>query len=954
MDVRFTVLGPVEVLHDGRALTGLAPRHRAVLAYLLLHAGTVIGSDRLTSAVWAGSPPGTARSQIHAAVTTIRRVLRVADADSLLETRSAGYVLTPPPGALDLAEFGRMVEESRREGGAAGAAGLREALALWRGEALTGVNAGYVAGARARLEERRLAAFEQLVEWESDLGRHASLVEELSTWVAAHPLRERLTAQLMRVLHLSGRQADALAAGRRYRTSLAEEQGLDPGSHFLAVEREVLRDRSRPAPAAPDPAPRVVDFLPYDVPDFTGRAVELDRLTRAVSDHRVCVVDGMAGVGKTTLAVHAAHRLADRYPDGRLFIDLRAHSSGHSPSSSFDALDALLRQTGVPADHIPLDAHARAALWRERLADRAVLIVLDNVADTGQVRPLLPGASRSTVLMTSRRRLTDLDGVHALSLDVLPAPDAMALFVNVVGDRARHDYAASGEVLRLCGHLPLAVRIAAARLQHRPRWTVGYLADRLRDERRRLTELTTAERDVAAAFHLSYRQLPASQRRMFRLLGVHPGRDVDAHAAAALAGVEVMAAESDLEDLLDAHMLLQHEPGRYTFHDLLREHSRATGASEDDDASRTAALSRLIDHCLRTSVSAADVLHPDSRHRRPDIPPANREFTPEQATAWLDAERANLAAVCEFAAVRDWPAQVADLATLLYRYLYNNGHGTEAQVVFTAALTAARRGDDAAAQSRALSDLGWLWFGRGGYPQALEHFEEAVAKAAAAGDDVAHARAQHGVACVLQRRGEDAEAVRRFTTALELFTGAGDDFGRAVALNSLGALHGEADRFTEALAALRTARDTFRSSGSPDGEADVLDNLGRVHRRRGRLAEAEECHRAALELYRRFGIRRGEARSLNGLGAVASATGARDRAAGHHRAAIEAAGELGDRLEEARGHEGMASLLEPGAPEAREHAARALDLFRRLGQPAPAALLALAAPAPQAAHTVRP
>jgi DNA-binding SARP family transcriptional activator/tetratricopeptide (TPR) repeat protein len=935
--VRFAVLGPVEVSSAGRPLTGLAPRHRAVLAYLLLHAGTVIGIDRLTTALWADGPPDTARSQIHAAVTTIRRVLRTAGADGVVATRAAGYVISPPPGALDLAEFTGLTEEAQRTGDQRAAADrLRRALGLWRGDALTGVNAEYASGARARLEERRLAAFERLAELELALGRHEALMPELTAWVATYPMRERLAGQLMRALHAAGRQADALAAGRRYRDSLTEEQGLDPGRAFLALEQAILRDQPRQptVTAAPDPA---MNFLPYDVPDFAGRAVELDRILQGRAT-RICAIDGMAGVGKTTLAVHAAHRLADRYPDGRLFVDLQAHTAGQAPVTPSAALHALLRQLGTPADHIPLGERERSALWRAELAHRSALVVLDNAADAGHVRPLLPSTTQSLILITSRRRLTDLDGAHALSLDVLPAPDAVTLFTSIVGERARDEYAAVGQVLRLCGHLPLAVRIAAARLHHRPQWTVAYLADRLHAQRRRLAELATGERGVAAAFALSYERLPPSQQRMFRLLGRHPGRDVDPYAAAALADVDPADAEQDLEQLLDSHMLTQHEPGRYTLHDLLREHARATGAARDDAQQRQQALTRLLNHYLHTTAAAIDVLYPDSKHRRPDVTRSDRVFSTGQAGAWLDAERANLAAACAFAAEHDWPEHATHLATILYRYLYDNVHDADARIVYTAALAAGRRTGDHQAQSRALSDLGWLSFGRGGYTDALAHFEQAVEHAIAAGDDTAQARAQHGAGSVHQQRRDNAEALERLTTALELFHGQGDLFGQAVALNSLGALHEEAGRYPEAMDDLTRAVELFRTLGTAGGEADVLNNLGQVHRRQGRLSDAHDSHELALHTYRRHGIRRGEARSLNGLAAVAAANGDLDHARGHYQAALTVARDIGNRLDQARAHEGLAHIPHGHPATARRHAEQALTLYAQLGEPIPEGL----------------
>ncbi|MEV7802311.1 winged helix-turn-helix domain-containing protein [Microbispora sp. NPDC088329] len=458
----FTLLGPVQVTVDGAPLTGIAPRHRAVLAYLLLNAGRVIGIERLIEAMWGYERPDTARSQIHASITAIRKVLRAAGAVRLLETRAGGYLVQPEPGQVDAQEFVELV--------AAGE--LRRALDLWSGEALEDVHAHYVTGVRELWNDRRLSAYERLVEGE--------------------------------------------------------------------------------------------------------------------------------------LAVHVAHRLAARYPDGRLFIDLRAHTAGREPLDAAAALEALLRQLGVPAGRIPVTLAERSALWRAELADRRVLAMLDNALDAEHVRPLLPGHSDTLALITSRRRLVDLDGAQALSVDVLDEADAAELFQRIVGERARDEPEAVHEVLRLCGRLPLALRICTARLQHRPRWTVSYLAGRLRDHRRLLD-------GVSAAFALSYAQLHEAEQRTFRLLGLVPGRDIDACGAAALAGISEDEAEELLEGLLDAHMLLQLEPGRYTFHDLLREHARSL--AEDDGA-----LMRLLGYYLHRSRAAMDRLFPHTVSQREGIP----------------------------------------------------------------------------------------------------------------------------------------------------------------------------------------------------------------------------------------------------------------------------------------------------------------------------------------------
>ncbi|MFI6323518.1 BTAD domain-containing putative transcriptional regulator [Nonomuraea sp. NPDC050556] len=669
MSAYFRVLGTVEVLGaDGQPVPGAAPRHRAVLAYLLLHARTVISAERIIGAVWGQDPPDTARSQIQASIAAIRQVLRRAGAGEVLETRSAGYVILPEPGRFDLDEFAELAGEAGDR--TAQVDRLRRALALWRGQPLSGIGGGYVEQARARLVERRLAAFERLAELELGAGRHAALVDELAALAADHPLRERLTGQLMLALHRSGRQVDALAAARAFRERLADEQGLDPSRTFADLERTILNDV---------PAP---DFLPYGVPDFSGRAEELDRLV--TSDATVSAIDGMAGVGKTTLAVHAAHRLAPRFPDGRLFVDLHAHTSGQVPLAPAAALEILLRQLGVPAERLPASPDELSALWRAELAGRRVLAVLDNAADADQVRPLLPGSPGSLVLITSRRRLVDLDGAHAMSVDVPPAADAVTLFTRIVGARAAEEPEAVLEVLRLCGFLPLAVRIAAARLLHRPRWNVAYLAERLREK-----SLLSREHGVAAAFAMSYEQVGPHQQRMFRLLGLHRGPDIEPQAAAALAGLPPDRAEALMEDLLDVHMLLQHEPGRYTFHDLLREHARAMATRDEAPE----ALERLFAHYLSTAARAG-------------------------AGAWLDAERANLVA----SGGDHWPAHTRHQAIDLYRHLNGRGHYADALTLHTKAL---RVTGEPGYEARTLLALGATHQSHGLYGEAAACFRRA-------------------------------------------------------------------------------------------------------------------------------------------------------------------------------------------------------------------------------------
>ncbi|MEV0146054.1 MULTISPECIES: BTAD domain-containing putative transcriptional regulator [unclassified Nonomuraea] len=913
--VRFSILGAVEVSAEGLELPSLAPRHRAFLGYLLLHSGTVLSVERLSQAMWGPTPPDTARAQVHAALTVIRRTLRAADAAHLVETRPAGYVITPEPGRLDLQEFATLVAEAESAPARAVRA-LREALALWRGPAFADVQAHFAEGARARLEDRRLTAIERLVELELAAGRHAELIDQLAAELTAHPLRERLAGQLMLALHRAGRQADALAAGREYRRRLADEQGLDPGHAFLAVEKTVVRGE-RPAAAVIPPAEAeppaamakpAAAFLPYDIADFAGRSVQVEELCEPASRVvTIAAIDGMAGIGKTALAVHVAHRLAERYPDGQLFIDLHAHTAGQRPLEPAEALEVLLRQLGVPTERIPASMVERAALWRAELAGRRVLLVLDNAADAAQVRPLLPGASSSLVLITSRQRLTDLDGSRALSMDVLPLPDAVVLFTGIVGERADAEPEAVREVLLLCGFLPLAVRIAATRLRHRPRWSVAHLAERLRDERRRLTELARSERSVAAAFTLSYRQLTADQQRLFRLLGLHPGRDIEPHAAAALAELPVERAEDLLEDLLDAHMLQQRAFGRYVFHDLLRQYAAQLVAEQEPPDARHAALTRLLGHQLSTASAAMDVLYPDSAHRRPRVkqlpPPPVPLHDVSQAQAWLDAERANLV----LAADRDM-AHTGLLATTLYRYLYDHAHHDDALALYGKALRAARCREDPAGEGRALTDLGWVHQVLGSNDIAREHFDRALAACRTAEDRRGQARALIGLGRVCTDEGDHEPAREAHLRALELFRDIGDLFGEAVTLDYLGVVHERLGQYAQAADLHRQALNLFRDIGSRGGEADALDNLGAACTRLGRHAEARDHHEQALELYRRFGYRRGEAKALNSLAEIAATLGDLGRAVRLHTAALRLAVELNNPGEEKRAREAVARL----------------------------------------------
>ncbi|MEU6186300.1 BTAD domain-containing putative transcriptional regulator [Nocardia sp. NPDC047038] len=940
----------MKIVVDG-CESAVAPRHRAVFAYLLVNVGRVCSAARIIEAIWGADPPDTARSQIHAAVTAIRKVLREANAAQVLQTRPAGYVALPGPGQLDLAEFnsrigaGRLLAASEPE---AAVAELRAALALWHGEALADLNADYVASVRRRLQEKQLAAFEQLTEVELGLGRHEAVLDELAAMVSANPLREKLAGQLILALHRAGRQVDALAAARSFRTALAQAQGLDPGRAFVALEQAVLRDDVEPAthvtaPAArTEPVPRSANFLPYDIPDFAGRDAELGHLLAPLAGTAgtIATIDGMAGIGKTALAVHTAHRVADRFPDGQLFIDLQAHTIDRQPVATDTALEILLRQIGIPAERIPQTTAERGALWRSELTGRRVVAVLDNAVDADQVRPLLPGGTDSLVLITSRRRLVDLDGARALSVEPLPARDAVDLFERIVGERATAEPLAVLDVLHLCGFLPLAVRIAAARLLHRPQWTVGYLAGRLRGERRRLAELSTAERGVVAAFNLSYRQLRADGQRMFRLLGLHPGRDIDPVAAAALVGTSVDDAEMLLEGLLDVHVIAQYEPGRYTFHDLLRQHARAMVSVDESDDARAVALSRLFDHYLHTARTAVDLLFPYSAGHRQPLPPSVARVTPlddaEAAAEWLDAERENLVTTAAYASEHGTPAHARDTAETLRPYLDGNSRHSDAARLHQVALLASRELADSIGEARALTDLGWACWRQGDYELATTHSRAALRVARLSGDRYQEARALNTLGNVAWRKREYDQAGRYLRDALDLANRLGNRVGEAHVLGNLGMLLGaDNNQYRDAREHLDRALALHREVGNKRGEALVLNYLGSLCRRNDLLDEARHNHSRARDLYRMLGSRGDEASALNGLGETDRTAGDPGTATEQHGTALTLADEVLNLPERARANDGLARAYRDlgDVGRAREYAGTAMSLYANLGVP---------------------
>ncbi|MER7397962.1 BTAD domain-containing putative transcriptional regulator [Streptomyces sp. NPDC000151] len=986
-----------------------------MLAVLLLHANRPLPREKLIDAVWGEAAPGRAVNLLQRHAAGLRRVLepgRPARAPSrLLAWTEGGYVLSVPAGRLDLETVTAQVERGRAARAAgdwhAAAEALHGALHLWRGRLCEGLAGPLLDAERDRLEEHRLSVLEERVEADLALGRHASVVDELAGLVHEHPLRERMCAQLMVALYRSGRQAEALAAYRKARALLAEELGIEPGPDLRHLEQAVLT--ADPALAPPDPQrPRpgpVPCLLPGDVAGFTGRArqlVQLDELTAqdpASTAAVICLVSGTPGVGKTALTVHWAHRVRQAFPDGQLYVNLRGYDP-EQPMAAGEALARLLAALGLRGQDIPLDVADRSARYRSELAGRRMLIILDNAATPEQIRPLLPGAPTCPTIVTSRDALPGLvalHGAHRLDLDLLPAEDAHALLHQLIGPRVEAEPQAAVALADRCRRLPLALRLTAELAAARPHHSLAELAAELADRERQLDFLQADEdpsTDVRAVFSWSYQRLPAQAARAFRLLALHPGPDWDRHATAALIGAPPDQVRSLLDRLARAHLIQPTGPHRYTMHDLLRAYAAELATTTDPPADRHAALTRLFDHYLATATTATTTLHQHRVEQRPAPAPSPSPTSappigdPEAARAWLDAERANLAAVCAHAAGRGWEGHAVQLATTLFRYLDTGGHYVEGLTIHTHAHQAARHNGDHNGEAQVLTYLGYVYWRQGHFQRAIDQHRQALDVFRRTGNQDGQASALTYLGLVYWRQGHYTRAADQHRRALDLFRGTGNRYGqayahlvlglvhwrqghyawaadqhrrardlfeqlgdrdgRAYALTHLGLVHCRQGRYQQALDQHRRALDLFRRTGNRDGQAYTLSHLGQANCRQGHFQQAVDQHRQALDLSRQTGYRACEVEALNGLGEALRASGRPAEARVWHTDALAKAVEIGERYEQARAHEGIAATHRTTGDlhRARSHWEAASSLYADLGVPAadtvPAQLAALA------------
>ncbi|MBL1107450.1 tetratricopeptide repeat protein [Streptomyces sp. 5-8] len=829
--LRFGVLGPVRAWRGGETLSTGSPQQRALLAALLLREGRTATAAELIDALWGPEPPSQALAAVRTYASRLRKILD----PGVLVSESGGYaVRSSGEGALDLAvaqDLAAEAEKARGTGDLGRARSLlNETLALWDGEPLAGVPGPYAEAQRARLEEWRLGLLESRLDLDLEQGCHAEAVSELTALTAAHPLRERLRELLMLALYRSGRQAEALAVYADTRRLLAEELGVDPRPGLSELQQRILQaDPALAEPSAPVTEPALAPVrpaqLPASVPDFTGRSSFVSELSDVLSsaseaEGRVMAVSalaGIGGVGKTTLAVHVAHRARSAFPDGQLYVDLQG--AGPRPAEPETVLGSFLRALGTADTAIPDSMEERAALYRSVLDGRRVLVLLDNAKDAAQVRPLLPGTEGCAALVTSRVRMLDLAGAHLVDLDVMSPEEALALFTKIVGEeRVAAEREAALDVVAACGFLPLAIRIAASRLAARRTWTVSVLAAKLADERRRLDELQAGDLAVKATFELGYGQLEPPQARAFRLLGLADGPDMSLAAAAAVLDLPPEETEDLLESLVDTSLLESAAPGRYRFHDLVRLYARACAERDQrPQEEKGAALSRVLDFYLATAARVFAIERPGDRlaDHLEATEYAGLDFTDRQsALDWLYSE-ANCLLACARQALGDGRLRRGvDLLWAAKDLGESGANSKQYESVALAARDAAAAAGDERAEGRARTVLTNVHLVAGRYDDAEDEACRAVSLAGEVGDLIPlyWASNDRGIIALIQGRYADAEG------------------------HLLSAIEGS------------------RADGNHPLEASALCNLSRVHLAMGRTSHAIELAQDGIAIYDRLGL----------------------------------------------------------------------------------------------------
>ncbi|MEV4138600.1 BTAD domain-containing putative transcriptional regulator [Dactylosporangium sp. NPDC049742] len=956
------VLGPMEVVHEGRRWTISSTRSGTVLACLAVNSGLVVPVADLIEAVWP-EPPPTARSQIQICVSQLRRTLAEAGRASAVITRTGGYQLRMAPEEIDAHRFGQFVDEGRRlarEGFTEEALEqLRAAEAMWFGPALPGIPGEPAEAWRRQLEEARDTAVEERIRLELATGRHEELLSELERLAVVHPLRERIHAHLMLALYRCDRQAEALQVYRRARQLLVERLGADPGPELQRLERAILtQDPALDLPPTAGPvaalrtpagAPGPPRQLPMDVADFTGREKLVEEIQAALTARRddpqqpgsspVVAISGPGGVGKTSVAVHAAHGLADQFPDGQLYANLGGRPGWERVP---EVLAQFLRALGTSGPAIPESVSERVAQFRSLLAGRRVLVLLDNAADETQVLPLLVNAAGSAAIVTSRVRLTALPGSHQFDVQVLSGRQSASLLYSIVGPRVLAEPDEADELAALCGHLPLALRIAGARLASRPHWRVERLVSRLRDEAQLLDELVHRDLCVRGTLRLSYDSLPPETRRLLRRLSVLPGDDFPAWIAMPLleAGHDVV--EDSLERLVDVRLLEAHADEttgavRYRFHDLVRAFARELLATEEPDGVRDELVRRVVAGWL----TAAELAH--RREYGGDYTivhgTAPRWPLPDPVTGpmlarpmeWLELERLNLVAAVRLAGDAGLTEHCWDLAFTLVTLFETRAYYDEWAETAGIALHAARRAGDRRGEAVTLHSLGTMHMFLRNPDRAEPKLRQALRLLDSVDDPHAAALVRRNLAYLDRLRGDATAALDGYRAALTALRRAGDLVAEAHVLSNLARVRLSQGAPDEARELVEEALSICRSVGVRRVEAQVLHRVGEVYLDTGDLGRAAQAFEQVLHLVRSAADRTGEAHALHGLGTVHARAGRIARARATLQRAVQVAQRVAEPVVEGQALYELARLPDREPGEASAQLAAALEIFDQLG-----------------------
>lgn len=962
--VGFRVLGSLEVFKDRAILAIRAPRQQALLAVLALEANHVVPVSRLVDTIWGEHPPATARCQVQICISSLRKLIRHLASDEIIVTHASGYQLCAAPETVDAIRFeqlvaqGRSAAEEHRLGDAV--RDLRAALDLWHGPAAAGIDSQVVQIAATRLNEQRLAATEACITLELQLGRHTEVIAELTMLVAENPLREKLRALQMLALYRAGRQADALEAYRSVRTVFVAELGIEPGKELRQLMLAVLQNDTSLefTHGAPEDNALVVPSqpaatgpyqLPADIADFTGREDISERLRALLAPAvapgdparpmQVVVLTGMGGVGKTALAVHVAHTLKDRFPDGQLFLQMRGHDT--RPVSVAQALGRCLRAIGMAPSVLPTDQAELAEMYRSTLARRRILVVLDDAASVAQVTPLLPGSPNCAVIVTSRRRLSSLIGAHFPEVGLLPPNIAAALLARILAHTRPAAISADIESLaKLCGYLPLALRIVGAKLLEHPHWTPAQMVRRLQNEKGRLAELQIGDIGVKSSISISYENLTTHAKLLFLRLAILGGVDFGSWTGSPLMDLDIEQSNDLLDELVACRLVeVRHrsdELTKFYFHDLVRDFAIERLATDQSAEERAAALRRLLGCWLFLATEGHRreyggdfmILHGSADHWT--LPAHVAAELLQNPLAWFRGEHQALMSAIGMAAQADLHELCWDLATTSVILFDADSLFDDWQRSHDVALKAVLRAGNVRGEASIMCSLAELALVRQRIETAKSYLMRARKAFDAVGDIHGRALAASHMAIVDRLNGNRSGALARYSSALADLRSVRDQVSEGYVLSGMAQVHLEREEHEIAERQLSQALTLYRGLAAKRVEAQATYRAAELYLAQGEIVRAERAFSSSRGAALAGGDQMGEAYALHGHGVTLTMMGDLGPARIHLSTALEMARELGNRVLEERVLLALGELAAEDGTDSTELAtlAQAFDALR--------------------------